>query len=106
MPASLLSVSAKTGAGLNELRGAIVAALRRKAAAPDEAQTTLDGCEATLSETLAIVRGAGRGVSDTDDLVVRANRLRAAAECVGEAIGAVYSSDVLDALFSRFCVGK
>ena len=27
-------------------------------------------------------------------------------ERLGEALGAVYSADLLDALFSRFCVGK
>ena len=30
----------------------------------------------------------------------------AASARLGEAVGATYSADLLDALFSRFCVGK
>ena len=40
------------------------------------------------------------------DLVLAGNAVRSAAELLGEAIGATYSDDLLDRLFSRFCVGK
>ena len=42
----------------------------------------------------------------SSDLVLLANAVRAAAERLGAALGATYSSDLLDKLFSRFCVGK
>jgi tRNA U34 5-carboxymethylaminomethyl modifying GTPase MnmE/TrmE len=32
--------------------------------------------------------------------------MRSAAEALGRILGKVYSEDLLDALFSRFCVGK
>ena len=41
-----------------------------------------------------------------DDQVLVANRIRSAAEILGAAVGAVYSADLLDSLFSKFCVGK
>ena len=50
-----------------------------------------------------------RGVPSGDgafDLVLAANAVRSAAERLGAAVGATYSADLLDRLFSRFCVGK
>ena len=35
-----------------------------------------------------------------------ANAARSAAERLGSAVGATYSEDILERLFSRFCVGK
>ena len=35
-----------------------------------------------------------------------ANELRAASDILGRMIGRLYSEDLLDTLFSRFCVGK
>ena len=39
-------------------------------------------------------------------LVLAAGHLRGAAEALGRMIGRVYTEDLLDAIFSRFCVGK
>lgn len=99
----VISVSAKTGEGLDTLRGAIAAELERKAAEPGDADSAI-GCDASaLIEARTLL-------SPTPplppDLVLLANRVRAAAERLGAAIGATYSADMLDALFSRFCVGK
>ena len=101
--ASTLSVSAKTGEGLDALRGAIAAELERRAAEPGEAEGGL-GCGASaLIEARSLLSPAP---PLPPDLVLLANRVRAAAERLGEVIGATYSADMLDALFSRFCVGK
>ena len=105
-----VSVSAKTGEGLEALRGAIAAELERKAAEPGEAEGGL-GCGASaliearslLSSTLSLPHSS---TPPPPDLVLLANCVRAAAEKLGGAIGATYSADMLDALFSRFCVGK
>ena len=44
--------------------------------------------------------------ADPSDAVLAANALAAAARAIGEITGKTYSADLLDALFSRFCVGK
>ena len=106
----VISVSAKTGEGLDALRGAIAAELERRAAEPGEAEGGL-GCGASaliearslLSPTPPLPHFSTPPLSD---LVLLANCVRAAAERLGEAVGATYSADMLDALFSRFCVGK
>lgn len=40
------------------------------------------------------------------DLVIAANELRRAAEALGRIVGRVYTDDLLESIFSRFCVGK
>ena len=102
-----LNVSAKTGEGLEDLKRAIVAKLEEKVAAADEGDVP-EGDVAAFHEALALL-GGGRETKDAgreEDLVLMANSVRAAAERLGAAVGATYSSDMLDNLFSRFCVGK
>lgn len=95
-----LNVSSKTGEGLEELKRAIVANLEKKVAAADEGETP-EWDVAAFHEALALLDG-GR----EDDLVLLANTVRSVAERLGAAVGATYSSDMLDNLFSRFCIGK
>ena len=86
------------------MRGAIADDLARMA---DEAHAESDESDrdaAAVAEVLAVLNGCDAHMSL--DLVLFANVLRTAAERLGEAIGATYSADILDALFSRFCVGK
>ena len=102
-----LNVTAKTGEGLEDLRRAIVAKLEEKVASSDDGDVP-EGDVAAYHEALALL-GGGRETLDVgrgEDLVLMANAVRSAAERLGEAIGATYSSDMLDNLFSRFCVGK
>ena len=102
-PGSPLPVSALTGEGLPELRAEIAARLERLAAKGCEAS----GADVTTrqKEQLEIAAGA-LARADTGDLVVAANELRVAADALGRMIGKVYSDDLLDSIFSRFCVGK
>ena len=103
-----LNVSAKSGEGLDELKRAIVAKLEEWVAASDSGDVP-EGDVVALQEALALLGGGGcvtRDVRREEDLVLLANAVRAAAERLGTAVGATYSADMLDNLFSRFCVGK
>ena len=102
-----LNVSAKTGEGLDELKRAIVAKLEAKVEASDEGDSPA-GDVAAFHEALALLEAVletGDGRRE-EDLVLQANAVRSAAERLGAAVGATYSADMLDNLFSRFCVGK
>ena len=105
-----VSISAKTGEGLSALRGAIAAELERKAAEPGDTDSALGRDASALVEARALLTPTpplpNSSTPTLPDLVLLANRVRAAAGRLGEAIGATYSADLLDALFSRFCVGK
>lgn len=99
-----LGVSARTGAGLDELRSAIVRALGAEERADvvlgtaRQAQlcgAVATGCRAAI-EALELAGVAAAG----DVLVVDA------LEPLDELTGADTREDVLDALFARFCIGK
>ena len=106
----VIPISAKTGEGLDALRGAIAAELERKAAEPGDADSALGRDAAALVEARTLLSSTPSlphsSTPPPPDLVLLANCVRAAAEKLGGAIGATYSADMLDALFSRFCVGK
>ena len=102
-----LNVSAKTGEGLGELRRAIVDALERRAASAVPEGTSDAPDDRTLSALCAARARLAPLVSDAPlDLVLAGNAVRTVAESLGALVGATYSSDLLDSLFSRFCVGK
>lgn len=104
-----IGVSVQTGEGLGELGEAIVQAAfggilpgsaregplitsRRQSRALEDARAELD----------AFVEGMGGGLAAE----FAATHLRATAIHLEEIVGVIDNEDVLDALFSRFCVGK
>jgi tRNA modification GTPase len=101
-----LRTSARTGEGLDALRSAIAAAIRSQPAEGDLPTTTGARCRESLalaSESLANAAealSAGLG----DELV--AIDLRQAVDELGKVVGAVVTDDILDRIFSRFCIGK
>jgi len=94
-----LPVSSRTGKGLDALQHAIAERLEAKARRMDE---PMSGDE----RRIALLTEAHEALKPTDDIVLLANGIRTCAETLGRLVGAVYSDDLLDALFSRFCVGK
>lgn len=102
LPAADFAVSALTGDGLPALRRAL----------HDWAQTVLrPGEPALLSharhrEAFTDAAAALRRAAATDDLVLRADDLRGAAQALARIAGRVDVDDVLDRIFSQFCIGK
>ena len=102
-----LNVSAVTGEGLDALRLEIAARLERLAetseAAEDDVSTIARKSAALVEAEAALAPFAAEA---QPDLVLLGNALRRACVRLGELSGSVYSEDLLDSLFSRFCVGK
>ena len=102
LESSAILVSAKTGEGLQSLKDAIAARLRELSARASEDVADVTARQTDLlAKALAALEG-----TDPADPVLAANALRIAAQSIGEIIGKTYSEDLLDSLFSRFCVGK
>ncbi len=100
-----LAVSSLTGSGLQSLRQAIVQ--RLKEAVPHELlPVTAARCHDALREANALLKGATELARERagDELV--AGQLRAALDAVGRVTGEVFTEDLLDRIFSRFCIGK
>lgn len=97
--------STKEPAGVQE----VVRALREKieAAAGQHTGVTINQRHLVeLGRAQAALEEAGSLLGTTEQLVLAATPLRAAAEALGRTTGRVYSDDLLDTIFVRFCVGK
>ena len=97
-----IRISSKTGEGIPALKDAIAARLHELASGSSE---ELADATARQTDLLSKAFTALEGVC-TADPVIAANALRMAAQSIGEIIGKSYTDDLLDSLFSRFCVGK
>jgi len=100
-----LNVSSVTGEGLAELKAEIAGRLEALAERGADSAERGDGDESlcALVEARRILEEA----SDVaGDLVLAGNAVRRAASRLGVFLGLEYTDDLLDRLFSRFCVGK
>jgi tRNA modification GTPase len=105
-PPGMLPTSAATGAGLPVLRTAIAAALHARAAEDDLPAGTAARCRASFLRARQALEGASATLvqGGGDELV--AIDLRQALDELGKVVGAVVTDDILDRIFSRFCIGK
>jgi tRNA modification GTPase len=113
IPAAVTAVSAKTGEGVGELWAAIAEKLEALAGRGSETggsgndagpgtvrqKALIEAAVKSLEEALAL---ADRGES----LDIIAPLFRGAADSLGEITGEVSTADILETMFSRFCVGK
>ena len=98
-----IAVSAVTGEGLDDLRRAIVSRLELLSETPVEDAS--DAAEDGYRQVARLAREC-IGHAESGEAVLLGNSARALSERLGGMVGAVYSEDLLDRLFSRFCVGK
>ena len=98
--------SARTDYGLDHLLQAIAAALTTSPADSGFVAGTADRCRESLHLAAASLhRAQALAASNAGDELV-ASLLRSALDDLGRILGAVYTSDLLDRIFSRFCIGK
>jgi tRNA modification GTPase len=102
VPAGAIGVSAATGAGLNGLRDRLGAAARALTERAGPAPLTRARHRAALTEAAERLAGA----RDAEWPELRAEDLRLALRAIGRITGHVGVEDVLDTLFSQFCIGK
>ena len=100
----LLPTSAKTRAGLSDLK-ALLAERARTHARPAMAPS-LSRCRHHVDACLQCLRRAHHAVLFSDPPEILALELRSALDQLGEMVGAVYTDDLLDRIFTRFCIGK
>lgn len=105
--AGALATSSVSGAGVDRLREVIRRRLASTdAPAADAMAATSARCRRLLVEAAASLdRAIGLAEGREGEELIAAE-LHAALDHLGEVVGAVYTDDVLDRIFSRFCVGK
>jgi tRNA modification GTPase len=102
--AEALATSVKSGHGLGALRTVVVEHANnriRGALAP-----SLSRCRHHVESCLKHLRAAHSIVLFDDPAELLALELRLALEQLGEMIGVIHTEDLLDRVFSRFCIGK
>ncbi len=96
------SIDARSQAGINIVRDIISTHLQAIVIANQPLPTRLR-YRAGLEEALASLSEA---MADTKPAELRAEELRGASECIGRLTGRVDVEDLLDVIFSEFCIGK
>jgi tRNA modification GTPase len=103
-PFGLTATSAVTGAGIDELRSLLVERARAHAEPPLAPSSSR--CRHHLEACLEKLRRAHEMVLFEEPPELLALELRGALDELGTMVGAVYTQDLLDRVFSRFCIGK
>src|SRR5262245_2521181 len=96
--------SSRTGAGIDALRSAIERALAPIDSESGVVAGTADRCRESLRLAADALQRARTNAAAAEELV--AVEVRIALDEVGRVVGAVYTDDILDRVFSRFCIGK
>lgn len=103
----LLPLSAQTGAGIPELRAAILQTLAPDGiAVPESGSLTSIRHEALLRESLEALENARRAVEFQIPHEMLLLDLYAALKPVDAVTGATTADDILNRIFSTFCIGK
>lgn len=96
--------SAKTGHGIADLR--VRLAEHAKTARAPALAPSLSRCRHHVDKGLKHLRAAHHCVLFDEPAEIFALELRLALDQLGEMVGAIYTDDLLDRIFSRFCIGK
>jgi tRNA modification GTPase len=105
---NLIRCSSCSGAGLNELAAAIESTVLTLAAEGG----TQYGAAATAARCAGSMRRAAGALARAQSIVpaggdeLLAAEIRHGLEALGEIVGVICTDDVLDRVFSQFCIGK
>jgi tRNA modification GTPase len=102
LPAGALAISTKTGDGLDGLMSALAEAVAQRM---DTAASPLI-TRARHREALAEAAASLKRFRADAPLELVCEELRVAATAIGKITGKIWVDDVLDLVFSRFCIGK
>jgi tRNA modification GTPase len=103
-PAAPPATSAVTGEGVEDLRRLL--AERARARCQPALAPSLSRCRHHVHTCLDHLRRAHAVALFEQPPEILALELRCALDQLGELVGAVYTDDLLDRIFSRFCIGK
>jgi tRNA modification GTPase len=101
-----LATSSRSGAGIDELRRAIANCILNDQAGERVVAGTAIRCRESLRLSAEALRHAQRAVRDEMGEEIVAAETRLALDELAKVVGAVYTDDILDRIFSRFCIGK
>ncbi len=106
-PLELLKVSGLTEFGLTALRSRVAERLLEQDAVENGiVECTATRCRESLRRTCESIEAAQALVDSSAGEELVAIELRSALDELGQVLGTVYTEDILDRIFGRFCIGK
>jgi tRNA modification GTPase len=108
VPQGFVAVSGRTGEGIEELTRRIVDRARSGLGTVDTEGPVIDSLrqKQLLEQALGALEELGNGLTEGRPFDLLAVDLKEALDALGEITGEVSSQEILNAVFSRFCVGK
>ena len=105
---TIIPTALLTGAGLAEVRKALQAVLMRETGRQESSEVTISQRHAAIVARCAasIQIAFNQLVAPSPTLDLAASALREGLEALGRVTGRVYEQELLDSIFSRFCIGK
>jgi len=105
-PLPPIATSSTRAIGLDRLKSAIFEKSGHlvKSWSLDASEAAQRTVESLIEARDSIVRALALDLSIGDEFI--ALEVRAALECLGRIVGAIYTDDILDRVFRRFCIGK
>jgi tRNA modification GTPase len=103
---SALNISAKSGIGMELLKEAIISKLGVQGSGPPHAAISERHRHLLISALKDVVEAGLLLARPTPEPALAASRLRGALETLGEVTGRTYHEELLNTIFSRFCIGK
>ena len=107
LPESIHATSAADGVGIDELREMI----SQKMLDSQTSESAIIGSTMlrtgqSLQEAEAAIESAIDAANNGIGEEVVASEVRAALDCIGLIVGTIYTDDILDVVFGKFCIGK
>ena len=103
---SILNISAKTGLGLDDLRSAMLSAVRSEMPRENDILISNTRHYEALQRVQQALDNVARGLGDGTPADLLAVDLRDALYHLGSVTGEVASDEILGNIFGRFCIGK
>jgi len=103
---SQISISAKNGIGIERLKQTIIGKFGISAGAPPHAAISERHRHLLVSAHKDLVDAGLLLIRPAPEPALAASRLRCALETLGEVTGRTYHDELLNNIFSRFCIGK
>ena len=99
--------SALSGEGINDLKRAICTHLKQHDAEEiGSVVGTAARCSQSIHQAIAAIDRAMHLTIHQEGHEFVSTEIRTVAQCLGEVTGTVYTDDILDRVFGRFCIGK
>ena len=102
----VFQISVRTGEGIDQLCRASEDSLFYDPARYEMVQATALRCREAFQISLDALHEAETLIVKNADETLVAYELRRALDGIGRILGAVQTDDILDSIFSRFCIGK